>query len=693
MDARRVELADSGIQRALRRRFTTKRAICEFIWNGFDAGASAVNLDYETNELGVIDAIEIRDDGTGIDFNDLHRTFAPFWESIRALKNGTKNRLTTVHGKNGIGRFSFFAFANSAVWQTVFADENGNRQRFSITMKKGSLHEYRTTDPEGTDAPTGTVVRFTGIPTTIDEDMIENSISEYALKQLAWLLELNTSRDFKLIVNRKRLDCGHLIDDSEETEQKIREDDESHIFTIRYTRWAENLGNRSSKYHYIGSDDIERGNENTPFYGTGDGFYHSVFVKSAFFDRADVLGFETLTNVRNDPSLFGKHAIVFQQLREHLDSYLHTKRYPFLQESAERLIELYESENVLPQFGNSKLERFRRDQLYQLVHELYQVQPKVFRELNRQQKKTFLMLLNLLLEERDREEILAILEEVLQLPPADRRDFLHVLERSRLSNVIRTIAMIEDRFRAVAQLEKLVYDEETYANERDHLQKLIESNYWLFGEEYELVTADKGFVKAMRNFIYRTTGETEVDDYDHPEKLRRMDIFATQVVKGSDRISCLVVELKHPSVDLGRGELLKLDEYRDMVLADPRWSNDRLYWQFLLVGKDLKDEPHIKNLMETARSHGETSLVSYLHSGRVSTYVKLWSEILTDFTLRHNFLLEKLELERDELVDQNATADDMIRDQAFNTAARPGEPDIPPKHRTRQNRRHNDSSN
>ena len=550
-------------------------------------------------------------------------------------------------------------------------------------MRRGSLHEFQTTDPERTQLPTGTSVQFTGIPTSIDEDTIEKTVANYALKQFAWLLEFNASSEYKLVVNHKRLDCKKLIADSEEREHDISDGDKQHHFVIRYIHWSESLGNVSSKYHFIGSNDVERGNANTPYSRLGDDFYHSLYVKSDFFDQADILGFEALTNNTNDASLFGKHAIVFQQLRDHLDTYLHSKRHPFLQESAGRLLELYESEGVLPQFGSSTLDLFRRDQLHLLVRELYQVQPKLFRELNPQQKRTFLMLLNLLLEERDREEILAILEHIMDLAPPERQQFLRVLQRSRLSNVIRTIAMIEDRFRAVSQLEKLVYDEETYANERDHLQKLIESNYWLFGEEYELVTADKGFVRAMRNFIYRTTGETEGDDYDHPDKLRRMDIFATRVVKGSDRISCLVVELKHPSINLGLGELLELDEYRDMVLADPRWSDDRLYWQFLLVGKELKDEPHIKNLMETARSHGETSLVSYLHSGRVRTYVKRWSEILTDFTLRHNYLQEKLELERDELIDQNTTAAEIVRDQVLNTSARPAEPDTPPKSKKR----------
>ena len=41
------------------------------------------------------------------------------------------------------------------------------------------------------------------------------------------------------------------------------------------------------------------------------------------------------------------------------------------------------------------------------------------------------------------------------------------------------------------------------ANEVDHLQTMIEKHYWLFGEEYSLVTAEEpNFEEALRRYLY-----------------------------------------------------------------------------------------------------------------------------------------------------------------------------------------------
>jgi hypothetical protein len=48
-----IEITPTGIKTALSR-YDYKRAIAEFIWNGFDAEATCVNLIYEANEIGAI---------------------------------------------------------------------------------------------------------------------------------------------------------------------------------------------------------------------------------------------------------------------------------------------------------------------------------------------------------------------------------------------------------------------------------------------------------------------------------------------------------------------------------------------------------------------------------------------------------------------------------------------------------------
>lgn len=56
--------------------------------------------------------------------------------------------------------------------------------------------------------------------------------------------------------------------------------------------------------------------------------------------------------------------------------------------------------------------------------------------------------------------------------------------------------------KVIEVLKTIVFDYAGYANERDHVQKIVEQHYWLFGEQYHLVTADKRMQKALEEYLY-----------------------------------------------------------------------------------------------------------------------------------------------------------------------------------------------
>lgn len=66
-----------GIKKALSR-YNYVRAIFEFIWNGFDAKATSIELTYKTNEIGFITDFAIKDNGYGIQKEKLKAKFVPF---------------------------------------------------------------------------------------------------------------------------------------------------------------------------------------------------------------------------------------------------------------------------------------------------------------------------------------------------------------------------------------------------------------------------------------------------------------------------------------------------------------------------------------------------------------------------------------------------------------------------------------
>ena len=117
-----------------------KKAICEFIWNGFDANAVKVEINYTANELGTISSLSVTDNGDGIDRSLLDETFGCYQDSI---KRRTFQWSSQVKGKRGKGRFSFNCFANKAEWLSVYKEKNsGKLIQHKVSILSGSNDHY-----------------------------------------------------------------------------------------------------------------------------------------------------------------------------------------------------------------------------------------------------------------------------------------------------------------------------------------------------------------------------------------------------------------------------------------------------------------------------------------------------------------------------------------------------------------------
>src|SRR5690606_1907794 len=109
--------------------------------------------------------------------------------------------------------------------------------------------------------------------------------------------------------------------------------------------------------------------------------------------------------------------------------------------------------------------------------------------------------LNLLLDTEQREYILDIVENTIKLSDEDRKELAGVLKKSKLTHITALVKFLENRYNVVEILRTLIYDLEKFTNERDHIQKVIENNYWLFGEQYHLVSGDKNFETLLNNYL------------------------------------------------------------------------------------------------------------------------------------------------------------------------------------------------
>ena len=321
--------------------------------------------------------------------------------------------------------------------------------------------------------------------------------------------------------------------------------------------------------------------------------------------------------------------------------FLRDKRKPFLKKYTDTLVERYHREGVFPDF-KSRFEIPRRQELEQLVRDLYVVKPSLFSDLNLEQRMTFVRLLNLGLDDAERESLFSIIKEVVDLDSSEREDFANLLKRTRVSNIINVVKLLSVRSDVVDQLKALLSHPELGAKEK-HLQKIVEENYWLFGEEYNLVSADQTFETALRNFLRMAGRNPNGARFEHEGRRRRMDIFIVRRLKGRDTIDNIAIELKHPGVTLGTQELQQVKGYDDLLRSNSEFNAEKMRWRFYLVGKQY--DADIERELRHAKNHGEDALVFNPDANKFRIYVKKWSDIFTEFEISHNFIMKKLHLQ------------------------------------------------
>ena len=223
-------------------------AICEYIWNGFDAGASHVRVYLHTNEMGLINMVSIIDDGTGIVYDELPHKFQPFNESKKADLPSRLNH-SLPHGRKGIGRLTFFSFAQIARWDTVY-EKNEKKYKYYIGMNKDSLNEYDDNGglkPTETKDSVGTKVTFTQLIALSKEEIIEEIRNEFF-----WFLELNESNKYEISVDDQLISYEDIV--INRTELDLVQLKLNHEYEVKFVQWSKSLGKEYSKFYFIGSD-------------------------------------------------------------------------------------------------------------------------------------------------------------------------------------------------------------------------------------------------------------------------------------------------------------------------------------------------------------------------------------------------------------------------------------------------------
>lgn len=625
---------------------STSKALCEYVWNALDAGAKTIHINSKPNGLSGLSEISISDDGLGIVYSELDQTFGKFLDSQKKQKFSPITR-----GRKGKGRFSFVKFAQRALWATF--DEKGIE--FTIELKASHINEYVVSAPiVMPQIQRGTVVSFS--PITIGEDEFINKMVGYIQNDISWLLLADPN--IQLYINQVKIKPIDYLSHNYEKESN------GYKFDIKTTQWSQRPVKEKSLIYFINSSGVIVHKELSEL--NGKKFYCSAYVSSSFFDLFDI--HTDLLGSHENNTKSEEYRFIVSEVKKILK-----EEYRVCKSSvADQLIQEYLSQGILPEYpgDNVAYNEFRRNQLIETIKVIYEAEPLLFsKTINIKQKKIFVKLLDRIVETNSLANLFDIFEGIVELNDQEVDKLSNVIKRTSLSNITKTISFINDRLDILEYFQALIKDPEKDTYEVKHIQKSVEDNLWLFGEQYTLLASEEDkFDKALRVFLKEVKGfnEEHFDKYsvDHPDSKKEMDIFAALKGKryddaGKEYFHCVVIELKRPSIKLTDKEYEQVKTYKNVISSNSEFTNDNTRWDFILVGNDISDNQNntanVRDELESNKHHGEYGLLQ--KSGNKRIYIKTWKQIINEFELRYHDLTDKLRLK--ELAINQETPDEL----------------------------------
>src|SRR5205814_9466335 len=132
-------------------------AAAEMIWNALDAEANQVEVEIQTNDIGGVERVIVRDDGHGMPAASCGSYFGDLGGSWKATARVSPNLHRTLHGRSGQGRLRAYALGQHVRWTTVAESLTGGRERSVITAEAGSPTDFQIDGPHPTQDAAATI--------------------------------------------------------------------------------------------------------------------------------------------------------------------------------------------------------------------------------------------------------------------------------------------------------------------------------------------------------------------------------------------------------------------------------------------------------------------------------------------------------------------------------------------------------
>lgn len=604
------------------------QALSELIWNAFDADASKVDVSFLYNDLEALDAIIVKDDGTGIpraEAPNYFRRLGGSWKKPGAQTASGR----FLHGQEGRGRFKAFTLGKTAEWAVVY-ERDGKLWSYSIKMTSNDIRHVNFSDEVEV---TGKATR--GVTLTIGEPLKDyrTFTSETGRQELTevFALYLADYEDKAIII----LD-GQAIDPSSAIASRktfnlsdIVIDGKEHWVRLHVVEWKA-TGNRAL---YLCNDQrfplsqVDRRFHIGPFQFSG-------YLSSPYLNVAQKDGTVELAEMQTSV------VAAIDEAQQAIKDYFRARAA----EDARTVVEEWKDEQVYPFVGEptTPVEHVER-QVFDIVAVNVARHLPDFGVAKAKNKAFQLRMLRQAIE-KSPEELQIILDEVLRLPKRQRDELALLLRDTSLSSIIGSAKIVSDRLRFLTGLEVVLFDPEPKKRlkERSQLHRIIAQNCWLFGEEFNLSVDDQSLTQVLIAHKKILDPDIVIDaPVKHISQTRGIvDLMLSKATKQhrANQLTHLVVELKAPKVPIGAAEVTQIESYAFSVMNDPRFKQVGTTWVFWVISDELA--PYTE--------HRVLDAAGLIHTkDNVSIYAKTWAQVLDENRARLKFFQDKLEVQVD----------------------------------------------
>lgn len=597
-------------------------ALKEAIWNGFDAEAERIDIEFIKTDLGAVNTICISDNGHGISYENFQAEFCMYGKSNKVGKVFTPDKKRFYHGKEGKGRFRLFSLGEQLQWSTTYYDRDINKNlTYSISIDTDQIDDFIFSDPIETTNKVGTKVVIKKLNDKKVNELLRKNIEFEIVREMAPTLK--AYNDIEIYFDSKQIDYKEFLYGEEVGTWEIilaeKEQPIDYVFLV----W------KKETYHDLFLCDNA---SKTPLSMESTGTKSTIVSHSCFL-YADY--FKELFNHDGLDAMNSELNIIKSQIKKKLDEIAWSFHRKMIEE---KIIEVKNGDfypfETEPKDQYEILERAVFDSALALVLD----KNPSFDKMTKTLKRLNLKLLKTIVEQG--QDIEATLTNILGLNKNDISDLNIILEKTSFQSIIRKYKTVMHYLSFLKFLEQITYEKEikSHLKERLGLQKIIRDELWIFGDEYSLIGDDESIKTVIENEVLKIRKSSppafdlteeqfnaiQKELEDNPDNYSKHipDMFLIR--KDSQKNKALIIELKAPKVSLDFSHLKQLKRYAENIskilnLAIP--EHEQIQLDFILISSDVSKE--LLGLINDQGIHTDSTLPK-----NVTIYIYNWTTLL-----------------------------------------------------------------